>query len=60
MTRMCIVCGSTFKYDRSANKHVMVVHYVPSELVRLYLTKVDETVKCDDDDGDDVEVEFVY
>jgi len=58
MTRMCIVCGNIFKYDRSANKHVMFVHYVPSSLVRLYLTKVDQTVKTDDD-GDDVEVELV-
>ncbi len=58
MTRMCIVCGNTFKYDRSANKHVMVVHYVPNSLVRLYLTKVDETVKTDDD-GDDIEIELI-
>jgi len=58
MTRQCIVCGACFKYDRSANKHLSVVHYVPDELSRLYIVKVDQTIDTDDD-GDDVEVEFI-
>jgi len=58
MTRMCIVCGVSFKLDRSAYRHVYLSHYVPDELVRYYVTKIDETVKVDVD-GDDVEVEFV-
>jgi len=58
MTRMCIVCGKTFKLDRSAYRHVSLTHYVPGDLVRMYVTKVDQTVSADMD-GDDVEVEFV-
>jgi uncharacterized protein YnzC (UPF0291/DUF896 family) len=58
MTRMCIVCGVSFKLDRSAYRHVYLSHYVPSDISRYYVTKIDETVKVDDS-GDDVEVEFV-
>jgi len=58
MTRQCIVCGAWFKYDRSSVKHLKVVHYIPDELYRLYVVKVDQTVDTDDD-GDDVEVELV-
>jgi len=57
MTRMCIICGVSFKLDRSAYRHVHLSHYVPSDLSRKYVTKIDDTVKCED--GDDVEVEFV-
>jgi hypothetical protein len=59
MTRMCIVCGKTFKLDRSAYRHVQLSHYVPDAFYRYYVTKVDVTVNVDVDDGDDVEVEFV-
>jgi len=58
MTRMCIVCGKTFKLDRSAYRHVSLSHYVPDDLVRIYVEKVDQTVSVDCGD-DDVEVEFV-
>jgi hypothetical protein len=58
VTRMCIVCGKTFKLDRSAYRHVSLTHYVPGDLVRIYVTKVDQTVNIDCE-GDDVEVEFV-
>jgi uncharacterized C2H2 Zn-finger protein len=58
MTRMCIVCGKTFKLDRSAYRHVSLSHYVPGDLVRIYVEKVDQTVSVDCGD-DDVEVELV-
>jgi len=58
MTRMCIVCGRTFKLDRSAYRHVSLSHYVPDDFVRIYVTKVDQTVKADLD-GDDIEVEII-
>jgi len=57
MTRMCKVCGATFKIDRSAYRHVQLSHYVPDDFVRYYVTKVDITVKAED--GDDVEIELV-
>jgi predicted RNA-binding protein YlxR (DUF448 family) len=58
MTRMCIICGKTFKLDRSAYRHVFLSHYVPDDLVRIYVIKVDQTVSVDSE-GDDVEVEFI-
>ncbi len=57
MTRMCIICGVSFKLDRSAYRHVYLSHYVPSDLSRNYVIKIDETIKGED--GDYVEVEFV-
>ncbi len=58
LTRMCIVCGKVFKLDRSAYRHVSLSHYVPSDLVRTNIRKVDQTVDTDCD-GDDIEVELV-
>ncbi len=58
MSRQCIICGAWFKYDRSAIKHLRVVHYVPGELFRQYMVKADITVQTDND-GDDIEVELV-
>ena len=58
MNRMCIVCGVSFKLDRSAYRHVQLSHYVPSDFCRYYVTKIDVTVNVDTD-GDDIEVEFV-
>jgi predicted RNA-binding protein YlxR (DUF448 family) len=58
MTRMCIVCGKTFKLDRSAYRHVFLSHYVPDDLVRIYVIKVDQTVNVDSE-GDDIEVELI-
>jgi hypothetical protein len=58
MTRMCIICGVSFKLDRSAYRHVYLSHYVPSCLSRYYVTKIDETVKSDEN-GDDIEVELI-
>jgi hypothetical protein len=58
MSRQCIVCGAWFKYDRSAIKHLRVVHCVPGDLFRQYMVKADIAVQIDDE-GDDVEVEFV-
>jgi len=60
MTRQCIVCGAWFKYDRSAIRHLTIVHCIPNDLFRLYVTKIDTTVPTNDDgDDDDVEVELV-
>jgi hypothetical protein len=58
MTRMCIVCGVTFKLDRSAYRHVVLSHYVPNNLARIYVVNVDIRTPAVDD-GDDVELEIV-
>ena len=60
MTKMCIICGRTFKLDRSSYRHVSLSHYVPDDLTRIYVIKIDNTVQVDSDgDDDDIEVEVI-